>query len=285
MLKKITISFLVLLLIQDIQAQLVGDSFEQAKANGKGELVYVYNGVYGFIEKGSDGEVKGLLVDLMNKFEDYVEQKEGIDLTHKYVYVEDGDFQMFMKEVNTADGGVFGLSNVSIKEERKKDYLFSPPYLDNVSLIVTNNSVETLTGYKDISVKFDGMTAFSVASSTYHQRLLDIRTSYLTDLKIVNVSSGIDVMKELSVNKEAFAVLDLNFYLEILHKKYPIKRHPVCDERDEPFGIIMPKGNDWAPLLNAFFNSGYIESTEYSQVIAKNLGNSALKLLVSVKNQ
>lgn len=135
-----------------------------------------------------------------------------------------------------------------------------------------------MTSQEEIKDVLDGFQSYSILNSTNDERLKLIKDQYISDLEIEYLSSGRDVLRQLS-EPNSFAILDLNFYLEGLNKRLPIKRHPVFDEIDVPFGIIMPKGSDWAPILKDFFESGFVESNRYNQIISKHLGNSGLKLI------
>lgn len=268
----------------DSLAQLQGSSYAQAKQSGSAKFYYVYDGVAGFADKSQSGIVTGLLVDMMGQFEDYLKEKKGIDVSVEFVYAKDGDFQTFMNHVRTGKGGVFGLSNISISAERKRNYSFSPPFLDNVTVLLSNAKSDNVTAMENISIAFDGMTAYSLEGSTYYKRLSEIKSTYFPAMKIVNLSSGVELIDKLKTDEKSFAILDLNYYLEVLMQKHPIKRHPVGDQKDDQFGIIMPKNSDWEPLLRDFMNTEILGTSNYSRIIVDNLGSSALRLLDSVKN-
>lgn len=258
-------------------AQLRGGTYSAAEASKSAKFYYVYDGVPGFVDRDDDGEVKGILVEIMREFELYLKQEEGISVTTEFIQVPNKDFKIFMSEVKRGSGGVFGLSNVSIKEERKVDYNFSPPYMNNVSVLISNAKTPTLVDLKQISTRFAGKKAYSVSSSTYYQRLNEIRETYFPSLEIISKPSVNAVIQEVVNNNEAFAVVDLHYYLQL--KDNPIKRHPVGDKGEDEFGIIMPKGNDWAPLLTDFFDSGFIGSSEYRKLVGEYLGKGALRLI------
>ena len=271
--------FAALLLLPGLLlGQLRGDTYRSAKQTKSARFYYVYDGVPGFVEKNSDGDVVGLLVDLMNEFENYIKQKEGITISVNFVQVPNKDFMIFMSEVKNGTGGVFGLSNVSIKEERKKDYQFSPSYMNNVSVLVTNAKTPTLMSLDDMKTRFAGKKAYSVSSSTYYERLDEIRRNYFSGMEIVSLPSVNEVMAKVRESNDAFAVVDLNYYLEAL-KEGQVKRHPVGDKGEDKFGVIMPLSNDWEPLIKDFFNSGFIGGTTYRKLIAENLGKGALRLI------
>lgn len=275
--------FLALLLFYGNPAfgQLLGDTFESAKKSKSAKFYYVYDEVYGLTNTDEQGIVSGVLVDMMSEFESFVKNREGIEVSVEYVFEQ--DFDSFLKNVNTGIGGVFGLSNISISDERKKQYSFSPPYLENVSMLLTNSKVPALTSMTDISTSFQGMTAYTLSQSTYHDRLLKIKKQYFPEMEIVEHKAIPPIMEQLRTNSKSFAVLDLNVYIEVLQKKWPVRRHPVGDLKGDQFGVIMPKGSDWEPLIKDFLVEFY-GSSDYAKIISENLGGSALRLIDSINN-
>ena len=271
---------LALTLALSSKSQLKGDSYISAKSKGTASLTYIYDGVPGFVEKGPDGKEKGLLVDIMNRFEKFIRETEGIETEVTFYQVPNKDFTTFMNEVKNGEGGVFGLSNVSIKEERKKTYSFSPPYIKNVSVLITNNNTTTLTSLESINTSFADKTAYSVSSSTYYNRIDEIRQNHFPGMKIESLNSVDAILEQIANNDNAFAIVDLNYYLQAI-KNYKIKRHAVGDKGEDVFGIIMPKNNDWQSLLRKFFDTGFVGSVEYRKIITENLGKGALRLLES----
>lgn len=276
------VTFLLLTLFSvDLNGQLKGDSYASAKQAKTAKFYYVFDGVPGFVDKDENGNVKGFLADIMREFEKYVDEKEGIKITSEFVQVPNKDFAIFMSEVKNGQGGVFGLSNVSIKEERKESYQFSPPYMNNVSVLVTNSGVSKLSKLSNIASEFSGMTAYSVESSTYYERLREIKTNYFPDLKIESLSSVNAVLAKIKTSDKAFGVLDLNYYLQEV-KEGKIKRHAVGDKGEDKFGVLMPLSSDWEPIIKDFFDSGYIGGSEYRKLITEHLGKSALRLIEGV---
>lgn len=261
------------------QAQLKGDTYASAKQKKSANVVYTYAEAPGFVSKDASGNVKGICVDLMNKFVDFVKTKHGISISVKYQAAKPDDFTYFLSEVKRANGGVFGLSNTTITEARKKEYNFSSPYITNIGMILSNKSVATMSKLSEIGTVFAGMTAVTVKNSTNEKYLLDVKAKYFPTMKIEYVSSfGIVSDKILSDSKK-FANLDFTYYLDALKSNKAIKRHPGGDSSAEKFGIIMPRSNDWAPLLNEFMSSGFVGSVEYRKILADNLGSNALKFL------
>ena len=265
------------------QAQLKGDTYASAKQKKSANVVYTYAEAPGFAAKDASGNVKGICIDLMDKFVAYVKTKHGISMTVAYKSAKPDDFTYFLNEVKVANGGVFGLSNTTITEARKKQYNFSVPYITNIGMILSNKSVATMNKLSDISTAFAGMTAVTVKNSTNEKYLLDVKANYFPTLKIEYVPSFGLVSEKILSDSKKFANLDFTYYLDALKTNKPIKRHPGGDSSAEKFGIIMPRSNDWAPLLDEFMNSGFIGSVEYRKIMSDNLGANALKFLDNMK--
>ena len=114
-------------------AQLKGDSFKQAKVSKTANLIYTFSKTPGFIYSVG-GSYAGICVDIMKNFESYVKSKYGINITPKYQLASNDNFTRMLASVKSANGGVFGLGNITITDSRKKMYNFSPP-LDRKSVV------------------------------------------------------------------------------------------------------------------------------------------------------
>lgn len=263
-----------------VPAQIVGDTYKKAKSAGHGTITYVYVKTPGFAAKDSNGEVSGICVDIMKEFVKYVEQKKNLKLNLKFKNHGDAnDFKLFMTTVKSSRGGVFGLGNITITNARKKAYHFSPSFMTNVTIMLTHSDVPSLKNLDQIATTFKGMKAITVKGTTNEQNILNIKKKYMPSLQIVQVKSSEVALNKVISDKKSFTNLDFTYYLAVLKQRKPIKRHQVADKATEKFGIIMPKNNDWQPLLTEFFNSGFMEGSEYRKIINRHLGANALKLL------
>jgi len=264
------------------KAQLSGSTFEQAKSSKQANLTYTFSKTPGFIY--SSGSIyAGICVDIMKKFESYVKTKYGITVSAKYQLAADDNFTRMLASVKSGKGGVFGLGNITITDSRKKMYNFSPPFINNISLLVTNKSVTTLTKMEDMATVFKGMTAYTVKGSTNEIEFYRWKKAYYPDMKIAYVGSFSEAVSKVASDSKAFTNVDFTYYLDAKKDKKPVKRHVAGASNSEEFGIIMPKSNDWSPILAEFMNSGFIGGAEYKTIIRKHLGESAIKLLNSVK--
>lgn len=264
-------------------AQLKGDSFEKAKSSKTANVTYTFAKTPGFIYSTGGSSYAGICVDIMKKFEQYVKSQYGITVNAKYQLATDDNFTRMLASVKSANGGVFGLGNITITDSRKKMYNFSPAFINNISLLVTSKSVTTLSKLEDMATVFNGMTAYTVKGSTNEIEFFRWKKAYFPEMKIAYVGSFSDAVNKVASDSKTFTNVDFTYYLDAVKAKRSVKRHTAGSSSSEEFGIIMPKSNDWSPILAEFMNSGFIGGAEYKAIIRKHLGESAIKLLESVK--
>lgn len=262
-----------------------GDSWAQVKANGQGTISLAYVETPELVYKDNAGKLTGICVDVMNDFVAFVNTKKGVKLGSKFV--GDGtSFKGMYDKVKGSIGGVFGLGNITITEERKKEIKFSPPYMTNLVFLITQNSVPTLGKMEDMSTTFAGLTAYTAKGTLNEKRTLELKQKYFPAMKIDYTSISQETYEKVTNDPKGFAYLDIAFYLEAVQQRKAVKRHPVGDKVAEQFGFIMPLNSDWQPLLTEFFESegGYLNSPGYKGILKKHLGEIGVKLLqTSVK--
>ena len=274
---------LILMLIPSaLSAQYTGDTFAKANQTKQATWIFTISEAPGFAGTTPSGDLTGITADLMKGFAEYIERTKGINVVIKNETGNANNFPGFLASVKNSKGGVFGLSNTTITDERKSSYNFSPPYITNIGMILTHNSVPTVNSLDEISEKFKGMTAVTVKNSTNEARILDIKKKYFPNLEIKYVSSFLEAMDIIAEDPMAFTNVDFTYYFEAVKNRQPVKRHPGGDDPTEQFGIIMPKSNDWSPLLEEYMNET-VGSTEYKKIILDNLGQSALKFFDTIK--
>lgn len=261
-------------------AQRTGDSFAAAQSSKTANLFYIHAGVNGFASNSSSGSTTGLLVDVMREFENFVDDKYGITVSSTYVEAQNKDFKLYLQEVRNSSGGVFGLSNTSVKEERKQFLKYSPTFLNNISVLISHKSFPTLTSLNNISTAFNGKMGYGVPSTTNYDRMASVKSSNFPAMQITDVTSSRDILENISGNPNAFGFSDIHYYLEYLEKGQPVKRHPVGDQVGDEFGIIMPLSNDWDGVMTEFL-SDFVKTAKYREMVTRNLGKGALRMIAN----
>ncbi|HEY5826150.1 MAG TPA: transporter substrate-binding domain-containing protein [Cyclobacteriaceae bacterium] len=259
-----------------------GDSWAKAKAASQGTISLAYVETPSFVYKDNSGKLTGICVDIMSDFVKFVNESKGVKLTS--TFVGDGTaFKGMYDKVKGSSGGVFGLGNITITEERKKEVKFSPPFITNFAILITHNEVATLTKLEDLSTTFSKLTAYTAKGTLNEKRINELKQKYFQTMKINYTSTSQETLEKIIADANGFAYLDLAFYLEAIQLHKSLKRHPVGDQTAEKFGFIMPTNSDWTPVLDEFFkaNGGYTNSPQYKSILTKHLGETGVKLLQS----
>lgn len=266
------------------QAQiLAGDTWANAKQNKRGTIVLSYIYTPGLAFKNQYGELDGVCFDIVKEFIAFVQRETGVALKAK-VRPQSQNFDSFMRGVKTAQGGVFGLGNITITVAREREYDFTEPFINNLAFMITHTSIPTLSALSNMANQFRGMQAYTVKGSTNEKYILELKNKYYPQLPIYYVPNSREALKKVVNDPQAFTSLDFNYFAEAIKSNYPIKRHPVGDVNVEQFGIIMPNNNDWKPLWDAFFKSeNFIRSISYRKILIKHLGISAVRALDSYR--
>src|SRR6478736_3259335 len=127
----------------------VGDSWAQVKQVGQGTISLAYVETPSFVYKDSGGKLTGICIDIMHDFVKWVNDNKKVKLQSKFV--GDGtSFRGMYDKVKISTGGVFGLGNITITEERKKEVKFSPPFITNFAILITQGNIATLAKMEDL---------------------------------------------------------------------------------------------------------------------------------------
>jgi hypothetical protein len=275
-------SFVILLSGSVFAQSYSGDTWATVKTNKSGSISLAYVETPSFVYKDKAGLLTGISVDIMNDFIEWVNKTQGVSITSRFVG-DGSSFRGMYDKTKASTGGVFGLGNVTITDERKREVKFSPPIITNFAILVTQPSVPTLAKLEDISKSFANFTAYTAKGTTNEKRILDLKQKYFPAMKITNTTTSQETLEKLFSDASGFAYLDLAFYIEAVQMKKPVKRHPVGDKAAEQFGIVMPNSSDWSPLMEEFFkaNGGYTNTKEYKTILIKHMGEAGVKLLQS----
>ena len=262
-----------------------GDTWAEAQRTKKAGLIITEVHSPGF-SVVKDGQRTGMCYNMMNDFAEYVQNTYGIRVSYKYqTLANTTNFQLFLSAIQQSAGGVFGLGSVTITDQRKKTYEFTPPFFSNMSVLVTNGNVRELSSLRNISESFKGMKAVSQGGTTHDKLLNELKTKY-GGFDIIYAASSID--KEILVEKSPnfFTYMDLPNFLELKAKGKNVMRHSVGDVSGDYYGIIMPKGSDWAPIITEFFeaNGGYVNSEVYREALVENFDSEVVKLMDQLAN-
>lgn len=257
-----------------------GTTWAMVEKNGSGNVTVLYLEEAGFAYTDAEGQLTGVEIDILRQFFNYVQKSKKVTLNVEFVRHD--DFTKLYRTVKSSTGGVFGLANVTITPERKKEIAFSPAYLTNIAVLISNSAAPSLTNMADLSTTFRGFTGIVYKGTQHENRMRQLRTRWYNELTLADVNSDTELIERVSKEKNAFGYSDVGIYWLALQAGKPIKRHAIADESNEEFGFILPLNSDWEPMLKEFFTlgaGGYRGNPAYGRLLRKHLGDEVTKMM------
>lgn len=253
--------------------------FAEAQQTGQADIAFFFVPSSGFAYRNDEGDLTGVTVELLRDFAGHVAETHGIDLDVQWI--EEPLWADFYGYVRDSEGGVFGIGNVTITEARRDELDFSPPYLQNVAVLVTHEDVPELIALEEIGSAFAGLTALRYPGTLHEARLEALRDEHFPAMAFQPVASNDELVSTLAAGPETFGYIDVYNFWRAREAGRPLRRHAVGDDADETFGVIAPQGSDWTPVLTEFFEAdgGYIESARFQGLMRQHLGDELATLL------
>jgi hypothetical protein len=250
-----------------------GDSWKAVNGNGAGKLSIIYYECPNLIED-FNGIPKGVCVDILNDFVQYVKTKYNKDIALSFATKED-DFGKFLKTVKSSNN-IIGVSNTTINDERKSEMKFSPYYLKTPLVVLTNKTAPNFTTLKELA---DSGLGGQVEKETSYAAFMKKMKSDFPKLDIQYQLTTPVVLDQLSTSNKFFSVMDFTEYLGEVKSNTNIKRQAINLNYNVPLGFIMSKKSDWDVLFNEFLTENYRNSLQYKKSISANLGANFMSLV------
>lgn len=219
-------------------------------------------------------QIKGLEIDIVNEYVLWLKLTKKQSIAIKYIRFT--DFDLFYKTTKTATKNTMGLGSVTITQDRAKEIDFTAAYLKNVSFCITNGNapdIKTKTP-EEIIKTLGSMTALTITNTTISKYVLELKKTYIKDLKINYQSLETSILDEIARNILNFGYVDALafwFYLKANPSKF-LKMQKILNQSKEEFGFIVPKGSPHKVLFNEFFIT-FKASRNYRAILEKYMGS------------
>jgi len=253
-------------------------TWEDAQELGSAELTAWYVPAEGFAYE-ADGELTGLTVDILRTFAAWVESTH--DVTVTLTFTEEEDWSTFYSTVRVASDGTVGMGNVTITEERREELDFSPPYLENIAVLISHADDPPLEDVDELADRFGDHTLLAFEGTLHEERLRELQSTHAPALDLTFASSN-DAIVEAVAEGGHLAYIDVYNYYRAREAGAPLQRHEVGDDAAEAFGYILPKNSSWTPVMEEFFEAdgGFMASSTYRQLLETHLGSEVAHLLL-----
>jgi len=231
------------------------NSWAEVTRNKQGKITAYWHGSRPFMYADDQGRLTGIEFDLLNGFKNYLYEKKGIRL--EIQWKEAPTFSDLYQAVSENNSGVtFGLSAFSITDSRKREVSFSPPYMSDISVLITSDNIPTLTNVAAFNAMLPKLTAVTIKGTTYEQELLRLRKEGNMPFEMRYIHSTENIMRSISETDSAFGFIDLPVYM-MLFKEDPaihVKRQNLLPIKRQGYSIIYAQNSEWGQPLTEYFN-------------------------------
>ncbi|MFN3529144.1 MAG: substrate-binding periplasmic protein [Bacteroidia bacterium] len=244
------------------------------------KLIVHYLDNFPFAYTGNEGNLTGIEVDLIMAFADWMRRTKEVKLSIEFIdYTDFAKLYERLKSPST--GNHIGLASATITAERRKEVDFTPPYMKNVSLLVSNVDVPTLRAYSDMPEYFKNMTALVMRSTVLENHLLDIQKKHHEKMRVSYVEHPVDVVRQIAAtNDQYYGYVDvLTYWAELKREPMNVKIHRIANLDNQRFGLMLPKNSPYLAYWQEFMEAGFgFAATEtYYNILSRHLSYEVLE--------
>lgn len=222
------------------------NSYIELLQKGEGEVKI---GFYNFSKEQHEINNHGFEYELMTLFFDYVENKKEVTIHRKYIPAE--SFKQLYQDIKNSKLD-FAYCFFSITDERKEEVHFSPPYMPNIEVVISNQNLPIVSDSNDFRKTFKGATALYVPQTTYEQNVNELKLSF-PEIKTESIKSSTQLMNKINSTKDYFGFIELQQYFQFQNKLTNVFRQNLFLTKRDGYGFIFPLNSDWKPIVDLFF--------------------------------
>jgi serine phosphatase RsbU (regulator of sigma subunit)/ABC-type amino acid transport substrate-binding protein len=230
----------------------------------------------------NDDELSGIEYDLLIQFRNYLKTKHNVNI--KLVWKKAETTDDFYEAVGRGDRGSIGVGAVTITEDKKQHFKYSPPYMSDMSVIVSNEQVKDCATMEEFRAAFGAMQAISIEHSFYDKYLAQIQKIILPNMKVKFVRNNDELIGKIASADNIFGYVQLPSYLLALKNGDKIKRQKLFVQSNETgYGFVLPAKTSWDEPLKEFFNNMQFKDS-VNAITKKYLGADISEFVTELEN-
>jgi signal transduction histidine kinase len=241
----------------------------EAKQKGKAIITAYWHESRPFVYKNALGKMEGIEYEMLIGFQNFVRKKKGVDLT--IVWKEGQSFSDTYTTVRDRKAGVtFGSSAFSITTKRDQEVDFTPPYMSDISVLITSDNIPILKSFDEFNALMPKLTAITIKETTYEQELMRLKQDGNLPFKFQYIPSSKNIMRTIAETDSTFGFIDLPVYMLLFNENPSIhvKRQNLFPVRREGYGLIMPEQCDWSQPFKEYFENESFK-TDLEEIISR----------------
>ena len=240
--------------VAQAQAPPSSQSWKEAQQRGQGTIVIHWYESRPFIYANDNGEMGGIEYDLVEDFRKFLREKKGIDLqvTWKQADSFSGLYDLIR---DSREPGAFGASNFSITTTRREEIGFSPPYMSDISVLITSKEQPIVKDMQELTELLPKLTAITIKRTTYEHELLRLRMQQSKSFRIRYIPSSENILHTIAETDSTFGFIDLPVYMLVFSEdpSLNVKRQNLFPIKREGYALIYPRHSDWSDPIHEYF--------------------------------
>jgi signal transduction histidine kinase len=275
---KTTLFFILTFTFFTLRAQdftQVSESWQAILDKKEGSVEIVWSTLEPFIYKDEAGNLKGIEADFLRDFFSFLEKKYKVRIKIRWRQVN--QFSEIEPLIKNRTGCYFGVAAFSITEDRKRNVDFMPPYMPDISVLISNANVPIFLNQHEFARYSGNLKSFTAKGSTYEIDLKTLKKTINADFPINYVAANSDLVDVIHNTPNSIAYIDFPIYLKYYEKGYHIKRQFIFKNIRQGYAFILPKKNDWQEPIEAYYRSHF--NIVQSKIISRYIGTDNMALL------
>ena len=251
--KVIVFSFQLALIQVTGQPMPPGLSWEKIRVAKKGTLPVYWFESRPFIYMNENQQLAGIEYELIKGFADFVKKKYEVDLEIKWIEAE--SFFNTFERVQQSPSACLGASAFSITPDRQELLNFSPPYMTDIMVMISNKKIPVVESAEEFYSKFSKLRAVSIVGTTYDHDLKQLQQGLEMHFEIDYIPSAQNILQTVEARENAFGFIDLPIYMMYFHDNpsIQVRRQNLYPVRRDGYGLLMPKESDLTVPIREYF--------------------------------
>lgn len=270
--------FFVCTLVWSQSPELKSNSWAETQQAKKGSLIIRWYESKPFIWQ-EGGNMRGIEHEIAEGFRKFLKDQYQTEITLQWIEGKDfaNTFTLISQETQK---GIMGVSAFSITPERRQLVDFGPPYMSDITVLVTSKNIPIVKDVNEFDKIFTRLTAITINGTTYEKDLLTIKRERNVDFAVRYIPSSENILRTIRDTVNAFGFIDLPIYLMELNKNpgQAINRQNLYPINREGYSFIYPKGSDWGEPLKEYFESAGFKS-QLKKNISRHFDNSVYEFI------
>jgi signal transduction histidine kinase len=234
---------------------LAQDTWQEVKNSGKGSIKIYWDESKPFIFRDNTGKMAGIEGEIIAGFKNYLKAKYNVTLTVNWVDAKSFD-NTYTAIRDKQESGSFGASAFSITPGRLQEVDFSPPYMADLSVLITSKNVPIVNSLEEFNSVFSNLKAITIKQTTYEHDLLKMQHQGNLHFEIHYIPSHENILRTIEKVDNSFGFIDLPVYMMLFNNdpSINVKRQNFFPIKREGYAFIYPKNSDWNLILKEYFD-------------------------------